>query len=176
MKQAVPRNKRRDLNASRPTYNKICTNGTDSKSRELLKSFLTYRLLSWSQIVNPKSDASEICYLLYQSSFCPPLIAFCRALRASASPPARPPEAGAFWLEGVAVPLLPLAYPLSLGGVSRPGLRPAGRFAGGAGGVGFALAAPLAPGVGLAAAGAGGGGGRAAAGGGGGGACLTSSR
>jgi hypothetical protein len=56
-----------------------------------------------------------------------------------------------------------------------PGLRPAGRFAGGAGGVGFALAAPLAPGVGLAAAGAGGGGGRAATGGGG-GACLTSSR
>jgi hypothetical protein len=44
------------------------------------------------------------------------------------------------------------------------------------GGVGFALADPFAPGIGLAAAGAGGGGGREAAGGGGGGACFTSSR
>lgn len=109
---------------------------------------------------------TRIHRLHYQSSFWPPLIAFCLAFSASASPPARPPEAGPFWLDSVAVPLLPLAYPLSLGGVSRPGLRPAGRFAGGAGGVGLAVAA----------AGAGGGGGRAAAGGGGGGACLTSSR
>jgi hypothetical protein len=113
---------------------------------------------------------------IYQSSFCPPFIAFCLAFSASARPPARPPEAGPFWLDGVAEPLLPLAYPLSLGGVSSPGLRPTGRFAGGAGGVGFALAAPFAPGVDLTAAGAGGGGGREAAGGGGGGACLTSSR
>ena len=60
--------------------------------------------------------------------------------------------------------------------MSSPGLRPTGRFAGGAGGVGFALAAPFAPRVDLTAAGAGGGGGREAAGGGGGGACLTSSR
>jgi hypothetical protein len=60
--------------------------------------------------------------------------------------------------------------------VSSAGFRPTGRFAGGAGGVGFALAAPFTAGVCLAAAGAGGGGGREAAGGGGGGACFTSSR
>lgn len=57
-------------------------------------------------------------------------------------------------------------------------LRPAGRFAGGAGGVGLALSAgaPFPAPFTRLAAGAGGGGGRAATTGGGGGACLTSSR
>ena len=133
----------------------------------------------FSLYIYPHPQAPQpapLCNLsIYQSSFCPPLIAFCLAFSASARPPANPPGAGAFWLDGVAEPLFPFAYALSRGGVSGPGLRAAGLFAGGAGGVGFALAAPLALAEALAAAGAGGGGGRAAAGGGGGGACLTSS-
>lgn len=105
-------------------------------------------------------------------------IALDRALSASASPPARlgpPCGVDAPLRSGVPLPLF--AYPESLGVVAPgEGFAPrTGLFAGGAGGVGFALAAPLV----LAAAGAGGGGGRedaAGGGGGGGGAVLTSSR
>lgn len=87
------------------------------------------------------------------------------AFNAAASPPARPGLVPV----GVAVPLLPpFEYPLSLGAPGDgAGLRPAGRFAGGAGAT-LPFATPFA-------AGAGGGGGRDATGGGG-GACLTSSR
>ena len=118
-------------------------------------------------------------YKSYQS---PPLsslcIALCLALRASARLPATlgvPPP----WPEGVTDPLPvgvpPFEYPLSLGVVSgAAGLPLTGRFAGGAGGVGFAFTAgaPFA----LAAAGAGGGGGRVTVAGGGGGGARTSSR
>lgn len=65
----------------------------------------------------------------------------CRCLNASANPPARlgfPP------LSGVALPLLPPVLPiliaLSLGAGGGAGFLPAGRFVGGAGGVGFARA------------------------------------
>lgn len=84
-----------------------------------------------------------------------------------------PPAA---WPDGVTEPLPvgvpPFEYPLSLG-VAGAGLRAAGLFAGGAGGVGLAFTAG-APFV----AGAGGGGGlvTAGGGGGGGGAARTSSR
>jgi len=100
---------------------------------------------------------------LYQSSspLCLPCIAACLCLNASASPPAMLP------LLSLAPPLsteltpLPL-YPLSLAeSGAGAGLRPAGRLAGGAGG----LALPLAGRAG----GAGGGGGGA-------GLCCTSSR
>ena len=106
-------------------------------------------------------------------------MAFCRALSASASPPAilGPP----LWPDGVAAPLPvgvpPFEYPLSRGVSGAAGfVRFAGLLAGGAGGVGlaFTAGAPFA----FAAAGAGGGGGRVAAAGagGGGGGARTSSR
>lgn len=103
-------------------------------------------------------------------------IALCLALKASAKPPAKlPPGAPPAPPCGVTLPLPfgvpPFEYPLSLGGGASRFFPLAGLFAGGAGGVGFALTP-------LVAAGAGGGGGREAAtgGGGGGGAARTSSR
>jgi hypothetical protein len=74
--------------------------------------------------------------------------------------------------------VLPPEYPLSRGVLPPAGFLPAGLFAGGAGGVGFAFVAgaPFATPLAFAAAGAGGGGGLLAAAGGGGGACRTSSR
>lgn len=67
-------------------------------------------------------------------------MAFCLALNASASPPARPAPPP-LWLAGVAVPLDPLfSYPLSLpAGAGGAGLRPAGLLAGGTGAGGLAL-------------------------------------
>lgn len=106
-------------------------------------------------------------------------IALDLALRASARPPARlgpPPCCPEGVTEPLPVGVPPFEYPLSLGVLGAAGLRAAGRFAGGAGGVGLALTAgaPFA----FAAAGAGGGGGLEAAGGagGGGGGARTSSR
>lgn len=94
----------------------------------------------------------------------PPCIALCRALKASARPPAK--------VLGVALPLsVPLPLPrltalsrAAVGGgigLLAPGV---GRFAGGAGGAGLALFTPLTPfaeGVGRAGATGGGGGGGA---------------
>jgi hypothetical protein len=94
------------------------------------------------------------------SSSFPFCIALCLALKASASPPAR---LGVGVLRPLSVPLPPplRLIPESLGAAGAAGFLPAtGRFAGGAGGVGFARAAdPFTP-FGLAA-------------GGGGGTCLT---
>jgi len=121
---------------------------------------------------------------LYQSSWLSPCIAFCLALKASANPPANPPPPPL----GVLAPLppsccapfacCPFEYPLSRGVGGGAGFLPAGRLAGGAGGVGLALVAGGAPPP-FALLGVGGGGGRdaaAGAGGGGGGAWRTSSR
>lgn len=104
----------------------------------------------------------ETVYLLlpfYQSSSSVCLIAFDRALNASANPPASPPAGG------VDVPLsVPLPLPPGAGGA---GLRPAGLLAGGGGGIFFpAAAVPFV-------LGGAGGVGRACTGGGGGGAGLT---
>lgn len=99
-------------------------------------------------------------YIYQSSSSC--LIAFDRALSASANPPANPAV-------GVDVPLsVPLPLPPGAGGA---GLRPAGRLAGGGGGIFLPATAPLA-------LGGAGGIARACTGGGGGGAGLatTSSR
>ncbi len=122
-------------------------------------------------------------YQSSSSSFpCLPLIALCRALKASASPPARLPPPILFGVarpESVPLPV-PRLIPLSLAG-DAAGFRAAGTglLAGGAGGVGFAFAPtggaegrvwPLATtGVGTARGGAAGGGG------GGGGAARTCS-
>ncbi|KAI7326924.1 Myosin-1 [Hortaea werneckii] len=108
---------------------------------------------------------------------------FCLALKASAKPPANPPPPPL----GVLAPLppsccapfacCPFEYPLSLGVGGGAGFLPAGRLAGGAGGVGLAFVGGGAPPP-FALFGVGGGGGRdaaAGAGGGGGGAWRTSS-
>ena len=84
---------------------------------------------------------------IYQSSSssCRPCILICLALNASASPPAKLGALLPSGLSGVFLPLPPLLVPiltaLSLGAGAGAGfLPPPGRF-GGAGGVGFALAA-----------------------------------
>ena len=107
------------------------------------------------------------------SSSCLPCIAFCRALNASARPPAKLAFEVLF---GVPRPLPPdescefMLTALSRGAGGGVGtaflLAMFGRFAGGAGGAGLALAAaavaaPLAAGTGLALGAAGGGGGGA---------------
>lgn len=101
-------------------------------------------------------------------------MAFCLALRASARPPARL-GVGVLRPLSVPLPLVLRLIPESRGAGGGAGLRPAaGRFAGGAGGVGFArTAAPLVP-FALATGGGGGGVDRAtgAAGGGGGASSL----
>lgn len=98
-----------------------------------------------------------------------PCILACRALNASAKPPAILGVAERE-LSGVPLPLSglnPILTALSLGVGTGAGFFPIGRFAGGAGGVGFAFAADREA-IPLATAGGGGGGGgaRAAAGGG----------
>jgi hypothetical protein len=95
-------------------------------------------------------------YYYYQSpsSFC--LIAFDRALNASANPPASPPVVGVD---------VPLSVPLPPGAPGA-GLRPTGLFAGGGGGIFLPAKAPFA-------LGGAGGTDRACTGGGGGGAGLT---
>jgi hypothetical protein len=118
-------------------------------------------------------DTSRIAHQSSSSSLPFPLTALCLALNASANPPARLPPPRLF---GVARPLfaplpppfapVPRLIPESLAGLAS-GFLPVGRFAGGAGGVGFARVArpgaalPLSctEGVGTARGGAAGGGG-----------------
>lgn len=95
------------------------------------------------------STKTSPAYQSSSSSFFPPFIALCLALNASARPPARLPPPVLLVLLGVALPLSPpdgvvRLTALSLAGVGGgSGFLPpaAGRFAGGAGGVGLAFAA-----------------------------------
>lgn len=87
-------------------------------------------------------------------------IALCLALKASAKPPARL-GVGVLRPLSPPLPLAPILIPESLGAEGGAGFLPAatGRFAGGAGGLGLALARAAAPLTPLGFAGAAGGGG-----------------
>jgi hypothetical protein len=121
---------------------------------------------------NVKSDSWNSQPIIYQSSsslrsFC---IALCLALKASASPPAKL-GVGVLRPLSVPLPLLFMLMPESRGASGGAGLRPAaGRFAGGAGGVGFPrTAAPFVPLARMVVGGGGGGVGLTTGAGGGGG-------